>query len=96
MPLPSRLAALHRLFAVTLLGFASGLPLALIAPVLGIQFDLSADALVVLTVVLAIVELVLVLVPLIGVPLLLILTPAFIIFAYRYIALIYESAPAPA
>jgi len=53
-------------------------------------------ALVVLTVVLAIVELVLVLVPLIGVPLLLLLTPAFIIFVYRYIALIYESAPAPA
>ena len=29
MPLRTRLAALHRLFVVTLLGFASGLPLAL-------------------------------------------------------------------
>jgi hypothetical protein len=53
-------------------------------------------ALVVLTVVLAVVELVLILVPILGVILLLLLMPAFIIFTYRYIALIYESAPAPA
>jgi len=53
-------------------------------------------ALVVLTVVLAVVALVLILVPILGVILLLLLTPAFIIFASRYIALIYESAPAPA
>jgi hypothetical protein len=49
---------------------------------------------VVLTV--AVVEFALILVPLVGVIILLLLTPAFIIFTYRYIALLYESAPAPA
>mgnify|MGYP002661830064 CR=1 FL=1 len=46
---PPALARAWRLSAILVLGFASGLPLALIAPVLGIQFDLSADALIVLT-----------------------------------------------
>lgn len=53
-------------------------------------------ALVVLTVVVAVVEFALILVPIIGVIILLLLMPAFIIFTYRYITLIYESAPAPA
>ncbi|MCK8519832.1 DUF4013 domain-containing protein [Methanoculleus sp. 7T] len=53
-------------------------------------------ALVVLTVAVAIVEFILVLVPIIGAIILLLLMPAFIIFTYRYIALLYESAPAPA
>ncbi len=52
--------------------------------------------LLVVGIVLAIVEFVLLLVPLIGPVLIFLLTPAFIIFAYRYVALIYESAPAPA
>jgi hypothetical protein len=53
-------------------------------------------ALVVLTVVFAIAEFVLMFIPVIGWFLLFLLTPAFIIFASRYIALVYESAPAPA
>ena len=53
-------------------------------------------ALVVLTVVVAIVEFALILVPLIGWLILVLLTPAFVIFSARYIALLYESAPAPA
>lgn len=53
-------------------------------------------ALLVVGIVLAIVEFVLILIPFIGIILLVLLTPAFIIFTYRYIALIYESVPAPA
>jgi hypothetical protein len=53
-------------------------------------------ALVVLTVVFAIVEFVLMFIPVIGWLLVFLLSPAFVIFASRYIALIYESAPAPA
>lgn len=53
-------------------------------------------ALVVLTVVFAIAEFVLMFIPVIGWFLLFLLTPAFVIFASRYIALVYESAPAPA
>lgn len=53
-------------------------------------------ALVVLTVVVAIVEFILILVPIIGAIILILLMPAFIIFTYRYVALLYESAPAPA
>lgn len=53
-------------------------------------------ALLIVGIVLAIVEFVLLLVPFIGWLFLILLTPAFIIFTYRYIALIYESAPAPA
>jgi len=53
-------------------------------------------ALVVLTVVFAIVGFILMFIPVIGWFLLFLLSPAFVIFASRYIALIYESAPAPA
>ncbi|WP_155937354.1 hypothetical protein [Methanoculleus sp. MH98A] len=47
-------------------------------------------------IVIAIVEFILALIPLIGPILLFLLTPAFIIFSARYVALLYESAPAPA
>ena len=53
-------------------------------------------ALDVLTVVIAIVQFVLMFIPIIGWFLVFLLSPAFIIFASRYIALVYESAPAPA
>jgi hypothetical protein len=53
-------------------------------------------ALLVVAIVLTLVEFALILVPLIGWFIFLLLTPAFIIFTYRYITLIYESAPAPA
>ncbi|ABN57001.1 MULTISPECIES: DUF4013 domain-containing protein [Methanoculleus] len=52
-------------------------------------------ALLVMIIVIAIVEFVLALIPLIGPVLLFLLTPAFIIFSARYVALLYESAPAP-
>jgi len=53
-------------------------------------------ALVVLTVVVTVAEFILMFIPVIGWFLLFVLSPAFIIFASRYIALVYESAPAPA
>jgi len=53
-------------------------------------------ALVVLTVVFAIVGFILMFIPVIGWFLLFLLSPAFVIFSARYVALIYESAPAPA
>ena len=52
-------------------------------------------ALLIMGIVIAIVGFVLLLVPIIGLVLLVLLTPAFVIFTYRYIALLYESAPAP-
>ncbi len=53
-------------------------------------------ALIILGIVLLIVEFVLLLIPLIGWLLLFLLAPAFVVFSYRYITLIYDSAPAPA
>jgi hypothetical protein len=53
-------------------------------------------ALLVMGIVIAAVGFVLMLIPIIGPIVLVLLIPAFIIFASRYIALIYESAPAPA
>ncbi|MCM2466710.1 hypothetical protein DIC75_10420 [Methanoculleus sp. CWC-02] len=53
-------------------------------------------ALLVMGIVIAIVQFVLMLIPVIGWLLTLLLTPAFIIFSARYVALLYESAPAPA
>lgn len=53
-------------------------------------------ALLVMIIVIAIAQFVLALIPLIGPVLLFLLTPAFIIFSARYVALLYESAPAPA
>ncbi|WP_214020522.1 DUF4013 domain-containing protein [Methanoculleus sp.] len=53
-------------------------------------------ALLVMGIVIAIVVFVLMLIPIVGLILLLLLSPAFIIFSARYIALLYESAPAPA
>lgn len=53
-------------------------------------------ALLVMGIVIAVVEFVLMLIPVLGWLLLLILSPAFIIFSARYVALLYESAPAPA
>jgi len=53
-------------------------------------------ALLLLGIVITVVQFVLMLIPVLGGLLVFILTPAFIIFAYRYIALLYESAPAPA
>jgi len=53
-------------------------------------------ALLVMGIVIAIAEFVLMLIPLIGWLLLVLLIPAFIIFSARYVALLYESAPAPA
>ena len=53
-------------------------------------------ALLVAGIVISVVEFILLLIPILGAVLLFLLTPAFIIFAYRYIALLYESAPAPA
>jgi len=53
-------------------------------------------ALLVMSIVIAIVEFILMLIPILGLVLLFLLTPAFIIFSARYIALLYESAPAPA
>ncbi len=53
-------------------------------------------ALLVMGIVIAIAEFVLMLIPILGLILLFLLTPAFIIFSARYVALLYESAPAPA
>ncbi|WP_292406913.1 MULTISPECIES: DUF4013 domain-containing protein [unclassified Methanoculleus] len=53
-------------------------------------------ALLILGIVVAVAQFILLLIPVLGVPLLFILMPAFIIFTYRYIALVYESAPASA
>ncbi len=53
-------------------------------------------ALVVLGVVLAVINVVLSIIPIIGWLISLVLAPAFSIFAARYIALLYDSAPAPA
>ncbi len=53
-------------------------------------------ALLVMGIVIAIVQFILMLIPVIGWLLTLLLTPAFIIFSARYVALLYESAPAPA
>jgi hypothetical protein len=53
-------------------------------------------ALVVMGIVLAIAELVLMFIPILGLILLFLLMPAFSIFSARYVALLYESAPAPA
>ena len=53
-------------------------------------------AFLVLIVVITVVELILMLIPIIGPIALFLLMPAFVIFASRYIALVYESAPAPA
>jgi hypothetical protein len=53
-------------------------------------------ALVIYAVVVAIVEFVLILIPVIGWLILFVLMPAFVIFSYRYVTLIYDSAPAPA
>ncbi|HQD26056.1 MULTISPECIES: DUF4013 domain-containing protein [Methanoculleus] len=52
-------------------------------------------ALLVLTVVITVAQVILSLIPIIGWLLFFLLTPAFIIFASRYLALLYESAPAP-
>lgn len=52
-------------------------------------------ALLVMAIVVAIVEFIIALIPLIGPILLFLLMPAFIIFSARYVALLYESAPAP-
>lgn len=53
-------------------------------------------ALLVMGIVITIAQFVLALIPLAGLILLFLLTPAFIIFSARYVALLYESAPAPA
>jgi hypothetical protein len=53
-------------------------------------------ALLVMGIVITIAEFVLMLIPILGLILLFLLTPAFIIFSARYVALLYESAPAPA
>jgi len=53
-------------------------------------------ALLVMGIVIAIVGFVLMLIPILGLVLLFLLMPAFIIFSARYVALLYESAPAPA
>lgn len=53
-------------------------------------------ALVILGIVVAVIEFVLLLIPILGILLLFILAPAFVVFSYRYITLIYDSAPAPA
>ena len=54
----------------------------------------SFVALLVMGIVIAIAEFILALIPLLGPILVFLLTPAFIIFAARYVALLYESAPA--
>jgi hypothetical protein len=53
-------------------------------------------ALLILGIAITVVQFVLMLIPLLGGLLVFILTPAFIVFSARYIALVYESAPAPA
>ncbi|WP_332449928.1 DUF4013 domain-containing protein [Methanoculleus sp.] len=53
-------------------------------------------ALLVMGIVITVVQFVLMLIPVLGGLLVFILTPAFIVFSSRYVALIYESAPAPA
>lgn len=53
-------------------------------------------ALLVMGIVVAIAQFVLMLIPVLGLILLLLLTPGFIIFSARYVALLYESAPASA
>ena len=53
-------------------------------------------ALLVMGIVITIAEFILMLIPILGLILLFLLTPAFIIFSARYVALLYESAPAPA
>ncbi|KLK87642.1 hypothetical protein SZ63_10110 [Methanoculleus sediminis] len=53
-------------------------------------------ALLVMGIVIAIAQFVLMLIPVLGWLLAVLLTPAFIIFSARYVALLYESAPAPA
>ncbi|WP_292518011.1 DUF4013 domain-containing protein [Methanoculleus sp.] len=53
-------------------------------------------ALLIMGIVITVVQVVLMFIPLIGWLLVFLLSPAFIIFASRYIALVYESAPAPA